>query len=355
MTTGMGDYRTLGRSGLRVAPLALGTMTFGTEWGWGSSADTARAIFDAYLESGGNFVDTADGYTNGTSESLIGDFMAARGDRDRVVLATKFSFSQRAGDPNAGGNGRKHVVRALEASLRRLRTDWIDVYWLHAWDRVTPLEEVVRTMSDLVSAGKLRYWGISNAPAWVIARAVTLADERGLERPIALQLEHSLVERNIEREHLPLASELGLGVCPWSPLASGLLSGKYRRDGVAPIGDGRLELTKSSGNPAFEKLLNARNWHIVDTLVDVAAELERTPAEVAMAWVTQRPGVTSTILGATRPTQLASAIGALELRLPDDARARLDAAGAPEVQYPEMFFAPVMQGMLSGGTSVRRP
>jgi aryl-alcohol dehydrogenase-like predicted oxidoreductase len=231
MNTSMKEYVTLGRSGLRVSPLCLGTMTFGTEWGWGTEEDVSRAIFNRYIEAGGNFLDTADGYTGGKSEEMLGKFIGERRLRDRVVVATKFTFNTDPGNPNAGGNGRKNIYRALEGSLRRLQTDYIDLYWLHAWDTVTPVEEVVSTLIDLVREGKIRHFGFSDVPAWYAARALTIAEKEGKERPIALQMEYSLVERNIEREHVPAAQELGIAICPWSPLASGFLTGKYKREG----------------------------------------------------------------------------------------------------------------------------
>src|ERR1700694_5857738 len=266
----LNEYTTLGRSGLRVSPLCLGTMTFGTQWGWGSEESTARTIFDRYLEAGGNFVDTADGYTNGQSEEMVGKFIGERGLRDQVVLATKFTFNALQGNPNTGGNGRKNIYRALDASLRRLKTDFIDLYWLHAWDTVTPVEEVVSTLNDLVRTGKIRYYGFSDTPAWYVARAQTLAEKEGKEHLIALQLRYSLVERNIEREHVPAAQELGLAICPWSPLASGFLSGKYQRTGDTGSGEGRLETLK--GNPLFDRFTE-RNWRILDVLLDVAKQI----------------------------------------------------------------------------------
>jgi aryl-alcohol dehydrogenase-like predicted oxidoreductase len=257
------EYGTLGRSGLRVSPFTLGTMTFGTEWGWGSEESTARAIFNRYLEAGGNVLDTADGYTNGKSEELLGKFIKESGFRDRIVLATKFTFSGDPGNPNAGGNGRKNVYRALHGSLRRLGTDYVDLYWLHAWDTVTPVEEVVSTLSDLVREGKILYYGFSDTPAWYVARAYTLAEKEGKERLAALQLEYSLVERNIEREHVPVAQELGLAVCPWSPIAGGFLAGKYKREGNSSRGEGRLEQTKD--HPVLGAVLrNEQNWRIAD-------------------------------------------------------------------------------------------
>jgi aryl-alcohol dehydrogenase-like predicted oxidoreductase len=257
----LATYALLGRSGLRVSPLALGTMTFGTEWGWGSPKETAFAIMDRYFAAGGNFIDTADGYTGGTSESMIGEYLATRGTRDRAVVATKFTFNTAPGDPNAGGNGRKNIYRALEGSLKRLRTDYIDLYWLHAWDGMTPVDEVMSTLNTLVQEGKVRYIGLSDVPAWYLSRAQTIAELRGMERLVGLQLEYSLVERNIEREHIPAAIALGLGVTPWSPLASGLLSGKYTRDGATIKGDGRLPSVTTSGNPSPPRLaIQPRRW-----------------------------------------------------------------------------------------------
>jgi aryl-alcohol dehydrogenase-like predicted oxidoreductase len=339
------EYSLLGRSGLRVAPLCLGTMTFGTEWGFGVDQDIARQLFDRYLDAGGNFIDTADGYTNGRSEEMLGQFIKQSGCRDRVVLATKFTFNGEPGNPNAGGNGRKNIYRALEGSLRRLDTDYLDLYWLHAWDGMTPIEEVMATLDDLVRQGKVRYIGLSNTPAWYLARAQTVAELRGHERICALQLEYSLVERNIEREHIPAALELGMGVCPWSPLASGFLTGKYTRKGE---GEGRLQAVKDSGNPVFDKFTE-RNWRIADVLFEVAKELDRSPAHVAVNWVARRPGVTSTMIA-----QLEESLAALEFTIPDELALRLEENSRPELFTPYMFFQPFMQGMLSGGVPVRR-
>lgn len=350
--TSLADYHLLGRSGLRVSPLCLGTMTFGTEWGWGSAEETARAIFARFLEAGGNFVDTADGYTNGKSEELIGKFMREMKNRDSIVLATKYTFNTRPGDPNGGGNGRKHLIEALDASLRRLQTDYVDVYWMHCWDVLTPVEEVMSTLDALVRAGKVRYIGLSDTPAWYLARAQTIAEWRGYERVCALQLEYSLVERNIEREHVPAALQLGMGITPWSPLASGLLSGKYGRKDVKST-EGRLGHIQGSGNPAFEKLFTERNLDIVETLVAVAKELERSPAEVALNWVTKRPGIASTIIGATKLAQLESNLASLDFDIPEKLARKLDDASRPPVQFPEVFYGEAMQAMVRGGTRVR--
>jgi aryl-alcohol dehydrogenase-like predicted oxidoreductase len=331
-------------------------MTFGTEWGWGSDEGVARAIFNLYLESGGNFIDTADGYTFGKSEELIGKFLREGSSRERVVLATKFTFNASRGvanaaiDPNAGGNGRKNIYRALEGSLRRLQTDYIDLYWLHAWDTVTPVEEVVSTLNDLVREGKIRHYGFSDTPAWYVARGYTIAEKEGKERPIALQLEYSLVERNIEREHIPAAQEFGIAICPWSPLAGGLLTGKYRRSADGGSGDGRLEKTKD--HPAMKKFTE-RNWRIVDALNDVARELGKPSAQVALNWVAAQRGITSTILGATKIAQLEDNLASLTFEIPPELRHRLDAASAIETIHPYLFYGAAMQAMITGGADVR--
>jgi aryl-alcohol dehydrogenase-like predicted oxidoreductase len=349
----MNEYVTLGRSGLRVSPLCLGTMTFGTEWGWGSDKGDASAIFDLYLEKGGNFLDTADTYTNGKSEQLVGKFIKDAKVRDRVVLATKFTFSPEPGNPNAGGNGRKNMYRAVEGSLRRLQTDHIDLYWMHVWDKVTPVEEVLESFDALVRAGKVRYVGLSDVPAWYVARAQTLAEQQHLERIAALQLEYSLVERNIEREHIPAAQELGIAVCPWSPLAGGLLAGKYKREGKPGSTQGRLEIQKAAGTTLFERFTES-NWRIVDVLVDVAKQIGRSPAEVALNWVATQPGVTSTIIGATKVNQLESNLSSLDFMIPAELRARLNEVGAPNpLAQPYALFSGTIQSMVNSGTIVR--
>lgn len=346
----LNEYVTLGRSGLKVSPLCLGTMTFGTEWGWGSEESAARGIFDRYLEAGGNFIDTADMYTQGKSEQMLGKFIADSKMRDRIVLATKFTFNPEPGNPNSGGNGRKNTYRALEGSLRRLKTDFIDLYWLHCWDTVTPVEEVVSTLNDLVREGKIRHYGFSDTPAWYIARAQTIAEREGKERLIALQLEYSLIERNIEREHVPVAQELGIGICPWSPLGGGFLSGKYKRDGATGQGEGRLEITK--GDSRFAKF-NERNWRILDTFLDVAKKVDRPAAQVALNWVATQPGVTSTIIGATKLPQLEDNLRALEFAIPGELRKRLDEVSAIDSVHPYNFFGDMIQPMVTGDTKVR--
>lgn len=344
-------YYTLGRSGLRVSRLALGAMTFGTEWGWGADEETTRQLFNTYIDAGGNFIDTADLYTNGTSERLIGKFVAERQLRDRVVIATKFSYNAEPGNSNAGGNGRKNILRAVDGSLQRLGTDYIDLYILHTWDRITPAEEVMRTFDDLVRSGKVRHVGLSDVPAWYAARAQTLAEWRGYEPLSALQLEYSLVERNIEREFVPLGLELGMGVMVWSPLASGLLSGKYKPSQGASTGEGRLDTLKDSQNPAFQKFTE-QNWNVVAELEQVAQELSRSMAQVAVNWTANRPGVGSVIVGATKLSQLKDNLAALDFTIPSELSDRLETASRPPAQFPYSFFEPEIQGMLHGGKPV---
>jgi aryl-alcohol dehydrogenase-like predicted oxidoreductase len=344
----LNKYTTLGRSGLRVSPLCLGAMTFGADWGWGAEESVSREMFNRYVDAAGNFIDTADLYTGGHSEELVGKFVAERKLRDRIVLATKFTFNPEPGNPNSGGNGRKNIYRALENSLRRLKMDYIDLYYVHVWDVVTPVEEVVSTLTDLIRAGKIRYYGFSDTPAWYAARAQTLAQNGAKEPVTTLQLEYSLVERSIEREHIPAAQALGMGICPWSPLASGMLTGKYKREGTGEQPAGRLANPGSTPFPRFTE----RNWRVIDVLVEVAKEINKTPAQVALNWVVTQPGVTSTILGTTKVAQLDDNLGALDFVIPAELRKRLDQISAPETIHPYTFFTAPFQSMMTGGTSV---
>ena len=329
-------------------------MTFGPG-AWGADEETSRAIFDAYREAGGNFVDTADIYSGGQSETLVGKFIADTGARDEIVLATKFAFNASAsplaatqpggGNPNAGGAGAKNIHRALDASLKRLRTDYIDLYWMHIWDGVTPVEEIVQTLGDLVRAGKIRYFGLSDMPAWVAMKAATIAAERHVPGPIAMQLEYSLVAREVEREHFAVAREGGMGVMPWSPLAGGFLSGKYRRGNTA--GTGRL----SGANPFGDSKFVDRNWDILAVLREVAAGLDRPMAQVALAWTLARSGVASTVIGASKLSQLESNIAATEIRLSGDVMKRLDEETAMTGFNMELMW-PVIRRMVFGGHGV---
>ncbi|WP_057919025.1 aldo/keto reductase [Lysobacter antibioticus] len=342
------DYRTLGRSGLRVSPLCLGTMTFGNDWGWGSDAEEARSVFDAYLERGGNFIDTANLYTGGISETLIGEF--ARGRRDALVIATKFSLCMNPGNPNAGGNHRKNLRQSVEASLRRLGSDYIDLLYLHAWDATTPVEEVMRGFDDLVRAGKVLYAGVSDLPAWQAARMQTLAELRGWSPLIALQTEYSLAQRDSERELLPMAAELGLGVTAWSPLASGVLSGKYTRaDLDASKAEGRRAVAISNG------ALTERALDIADTVKAVAAELERPAAQVALAWLLRRPGAVAPVIGARTLAQLQENLGAFDIEFTETQQRRLDDASAVQLGFPHDFLAlPGIRQVMFGGARVER-
>jgi aryl-alcohol dehydrogenase-like predicted oxidoreductase len=347
-------YRLLGRSGLRVSPMCLGTGTFGQAWGPGWSAEkaTAKKIFDTYLEAGGNFIDTANGYQKGESEVWTGEFIRDRGERDRLVVATKFAFGTRDGDPNAGGNGRKNIVAACDASLKRLQLDYIDLYWLHVWDQHTPIEEVMLTLDRLVQSGKVRYIGLSNVPGWYVGRAQTLAEWHGWERIAALQVEYSLITRETEFEYVPAARELGLGLCPWSPLANGVLTGKYRKTADGKVaGDGRL--AAATWATGVNSDLRDRNQRIVEVVVRVAEQLGKTPAQIALSWVTNRPGVASTIIGATRPEQVTDNLGALEVVLPAEALRELDEVSAMPLQYPQGFFTAAMQEAVNNGTKLK--
>ncbi len=349
------NYRTLGRSGLVVSPLALGTMTFGPG-DWGADDATSQAIFDAYMGAGGNFIDTADIYSGGESERLVGRFIAERGVRDSIVLATKFAFNASAsplaasqaggGNPNAGGAGAKNIHRALDASLKRLGTDYVDLYWMHIWDGVTPVEEIVQTLGDLVRAGKIRYYGLSDMPAWLAMKAATIAAERRVPGPIAIQVEYSLVARDVEAEHFPVAREGGMGVMPWSPLAGGFLSGKYRREDTS--GSGRL----SGPNPFGDSKFADRNWPILDGLRAVAAELDRPMAQVALAWTLARSGVASTLVGARNVSQLESNIAATDVKLSTEQRSRLDDLSAPPMGFSSGLTAPFIRRMVFGGNDV---
>ncbi|TCR80758.1 aldo/keto reductase [Rhizobium sp. BK376] len=320
------SYVTLGRSGLRVSPFCLGTMTFGEDWGWGSSVAESEAILGEYLGRGGNFIDTANIYTNGHSEKIIGDYFAARpGRRNRAVLSTKFFGNLHIGDPNGGGAGRKAIVEQCEASLRRLQTDFIDLYWLHNWDRRTPIEETLRAMDDLVTAGKVRYLGISDVPAWKASQAQMITDFRGWAPLIAMQVEYSLLARTVEGELVPMAQELGLGVMPWGPLRGGKLSGKYTRENAGKL---KSDRTGSSSGPTEGEFV------IIDALNKVAAANDSTAAAVALAWVHRRPGVESTLIGARRIEQLHANLEALDINLTPGHVAELDAVSTPVLNFP---------------------
>jgi len=332
-------YKLLGRSGLRVSELALGTMTFGEDWGWGASKEESRKILEAFSEAGGNFIDTAVNYTNGASERYVGEFIAAQ--RDTYVLATKYTLRDRNAprrDPNAGGNQRKNMMRSIETSLRNLQTDHIDLFYLHAWDYLTPVEEVMRGLDDLVSSGKILYTGISDTPAWVVAKANTLAELRGLSRFVALQVAYSLADRAAERDLLPMARSEELAVLAWSILEAGILTGKHRDPGA---------ITRFKG--ASEEEL-ARG----DAVVALASEIGRTPSQVAINWVRQRPWsgpAIIPILGARSLAQLKDNLGALDFALTAEQIERLDAIAPPNLGFPHDFLSSKgVRGLIFGDT-----
>ncbi len=344
-------YTTLGRSGLVVSPLALGTMTFGTDR-WGTDTEASRDVFNAYVDRGGNFIDTADVYSGGRSEEMVGMFVRDRSLRASTVIATKSGYASGA-HVSSGGNGTVHIHAALDASLKRLNTDFIDLYWVHVWDGATPAEELLDTISSLIRSGKIRYWGISSAPAWYIAQICMLARQHGCPAPIGLQFFYSLVNREIEIEHIPMADTFGLGMIPWSPLAYGLLAGKYDRGTVGD--DGKRSNERLAGeNPFGTRLFTERNWNIVDVLKRVADEAGAPPARVALAWTATRPHVVSTLLGVSSVAQLEDNVQALELDLSPEHLRDLNAATEPESFLGGMFTKAFRTSAVFGGNSVVR-
>ncbi len=329
-------YRLLGNSGLRVSEAALGTMTFGDDWGWGTAKDEARKVYDAFREAGGNFIDTANIYTNGTSESFLGEFM--EGHRQSVVLATKYTNAFPGTDPNAAGNQRKNMMQAVEASLKRLKTDYIDLYWVHIWDQITPVEEVMRGLDDLVRAGKVLYTGISDAPAWWIAEANTLAHFRGWSPFVGLQIEYSLIERSVERELIPMAKALNIGVTAWSPLAGGVLTGKYHGHGgssVSPSEQGRMN------NDMLKDFMpeRERTERILAAVKSVSDETGRSMAQVALAWLRYRPVPVIPIIGARKLSQFQDNLASFDLTLSADQLTTLDKASVIELGFPYEMYA----------------
>jgi aryl-alcohol dehydrogenase-like predicted oxidoreductase len=339
-------YRLLGNSGLRVSEAALGTMTFGDDWGWGAAKDEARKVYDAFREAGGNFIDTANLYTNGTSESFLGEFI--QGHRQSLVMATKYSLATPGTDPNAAGNQRKNMVQAVEASLKRLQTDYIDLYWVHMWDQMTPVEEVMRALDDLVRAGKVLYTGISDAPAWWIAQANTLAHLRGWSPFIGLQIEYSLIERTVERELIPMAKALNIGVTAWSPLAGGVLTGKYHghASSEASAEPGRMNNDMAKDfMPERE-----RTERIVAALKTVSVETGRSIAQVALAWLRYRPVPVIPIIGARKLSQFQDNLASFDLTLSADQLKTLDEASRVELGFPyDMYAKPMPRAVCYGG------
>lgn len=327
-------YQLLGRSGLRVSELCLGTMTFGDDWGWGAPKDESKRMFDTFADAGGNFIDTANNYTNGTSEKFIGEFL--RGDRDHFVLATKYTLNERGTDPNFGGNHRKNMRRSIEGSLKRLGTDHIDLLWLHMWDGMTPVEEVMRALDDLVRSGKVLYIGISDTPAWVTAQANTLADLRGWSRFVAYQGDYSLASRAPERDILPMTSALELTFLAWGILEGGELTGKYNT---------------ASDAPKRSKDTSERIKNIAAVLMELAKESGRTPSQLALNWARQRPYRVIPIIGARNEKQLKDNLGCLEFELTQDQINYLNEAGPIDLGFPHSFLASDhVRGLIFGKT-----
>lgn len=330
-----------GQTGLRVSELFLGAMTFGEQGGVGAPLEECRAMLDAYAEAGGNVVDTAINYRGGASEEFLGELLAGR--RDRFVLATKYTVSRDGADPNAAGNHRKNLMLSLETSLRRLRTDYVDVYWVHLWDRHTPIEETMRALDDAVASGKVLYIGISDAPSWIVARANTLAEWRGWTPFAGLQVPYSLLNRDIERELLPMAESFGLTVAAWSPLAGGILSGKF------------VKGTAGQGTRVSADSIGEHDLAVAGTVQEVADELGATSSQVALAWTRARSRAVHPIVGARSAAQLAENLVAVDL--PDEAVRRLDEATGFRLGFPADFIAqtsPWVFGQVSSQVDGRR-
>jgi aryl-alcohol dehydrogenase-like predicted oxidoreductase len=324
-------YKLLGPSGLRVSQLCLGTMSFGDAWGFGADEKEAHRILSAFADAGGNFIDTANKYHEGQSEEFVGSFLGPG--RDRFVVATKYTLAMDPGDPNAAGNSRKNLRRSVEASLRRLRTDYLDLLWVHAWDFTTPVEEVLRGLDDLVGAGKVNHVALSDAPAWVASQANTLAALRGWSPLVALQVEYSLVERTADRELLPMAEAFGLSVCAWAPMGAGILTGKYTRGAAVP--------TDSRRAAANQARLTERNRRIAREVDQVADQLGASSAQVALAWVRQRDRRIIPITGIRTLEQLEDVLGCLDVQLPAEHLARLSDVSRIELGFPyELLMGP---------------
>ncbi|MCB2059542.1 MAG: aldo/keto reductase [Novosphingobium sp.] len=339
MALQLDDYRLLGRSGLRVSPLALGTMTFrvGNGASWGSSDEEAGKMVDMYIDRGGNFIDTADFYGQmGQSEVLLGELVKGR--RDPLVISTKYTLTTEPGNANASGNHRKNMIKSVEDSLRRMQTDYIDLLYLHMWDFRTPVDEILRAFDDLVRMGKVLYIGLSDTPAWQASRMQAIAELRGWTQFCALQISYSLIERTVEREMIPMAKEMGMGVSPWAPLGQGVLTGKYTRDDLVPPDPNDISSRKAIN--ALGGKLTERNIDIADAVIAVAKEIGCTPAQVAVAWTLKNPSVCSPVIGVRTPAQLEDNLGALEVEISDEQMARLDEVSA----VPPVFPMDVLKG-----------
>jgi aryl-alcohol dehydrogenase-like predicted oxidoreductase len=323
------EYRFLGRTGLRVSELCLGAMTFGRE----ADEASSRQMLNRFVAAGGNFIDTANVYSRGGSEAVVGRWLKDK-NRDDLVIATKVRFPMGEG-PNDLGVSRKHIMAGIEGSLRRLGTDYIDLYQVHAWDPVTPLEETLSTLNSLVQSGRVRYLGVSNFAGWQLQKAIDLSRQMGWEKFVSLQPLYNLLDRSLEWELIPVCLNEGLGVIPWSPLRGGWLSGKYRRGMSGPPEGTRVEIADKEGwSESWSRYNNEQTWQVIDALLAVAEEVEKTPAQVALNWLLQRPGVTAPIIGARTMTHLEDNLGATGWTLSEDQMARLTAAGDQPLPYP---------------------
>lgn len=332
-------YKLFGKSGLRVSEICLGTMTFGEEWGVGASKEESKKMFDYFVGQGGNFIDTANRYTEGSSEKFLGEFVAH--DRDRFVIASKYTLYDKKDDVNASGNHRKNMMRSVESSLKRLNTDYLDVLWVHMWDETTPVEEMMKGLEDLVSSGKVHYIGISDTPAWVVAKSNTLAELRGWSAFVGLQIEYSLIQRTAERDLIPMAHHFGMTITPWSPLGAGMLTGKYN-DSIPNSG---VRLSEKSIK------INERNRQITREVSAVAQELEVTPAQIAIAWLRQQHTQIIPILGARKLSQLEDSMGCLHFTIPDAYMKRLSEVSAIELGFPHDFLnLPTVRANVFGET-----
>jgi aryl-alcohol dehydrogenase-like predicted oxidoreductase len=345
------DYRLLGRSGVRVSPLCLGTMTFGVGPGtWGSTDEEAARLVQLYIDRGGNFIDTANFYGQmGQSEVLLGAIIKDR--RERLVISTKYSLTTSPGDPNASGNHRKNMVRSLEDSLRRLQTDYIDLYYLHMWDFRTPVDEILRAFDDLVRGGKILYIGLSDTPAWQASRMQAIAELRGWTQFCALQISYSLIERTVEREMIPMAAEMGMGVCPWSPLGGGVLAGKYSKADLSPPNMQNMSSRKAINTVTGR--LSEQSLAIAAVVGEIAQETGRTSAQVAVAWTLSNSAVTAPVLGVRTVAQLQDNLGSLELELSNEQLARLDAVSRVPKVFPMDILKSPAEKMMFGNVKVR--
>lgn len=331
------NFKLLGKSGLRVSELALGTMTFGEEWGWGSNKEESKKVFDTYAEAGGNFIDTANRYTEGTSEKFVGEFVQS--DRDHFIVATKYTLYKRKDDPNFSGNHRKNMVRSLDESLKGLKTDYIDLYWVHAWDYTTPEEEVLRALDDMIRAGKILYIGVSDTPAWVVSRMNAIAELRGWTQFVALQIKYSLLERTVERELLPMARKLDLAVTPWAVIGGGILSGKYNKN------------KDEQGRAQLNKAIKEEHLKIAEKVIEVSNEIGCSPSQVAINWVRQQPGVIIPIIGAKTQAQINDNIDCLKFSLNEEQINKLNEVSKIDLGFPHTFLSSDnIRNLTFGGT-----